>query len=91
MKAMKRIKLIFITLALLMSANVFSNNLIKTKFLYVVSGTAYPIYFQKSNGKCYVLKQNSVSGKEYLSEIRNKCVSKVVKKRICNETNRDNN
>lgn len=88
MKAMKKIKTILLILALTISANMFSSSLLKTKYYYVVSGTAYPIYLNRTNSKCYIIRQ-SVSGKEYYSEI-NKVVSKVVKRRVY-ESNRSVN
>lgn len=55
--------------------------LTKTRYRWVSRGTEYPIYINRKNGHCYILKTSKKTGKEYKSSI-NTAASKIVAKEL---------
>lgn len=55
--------------------------LTKTRYNWVSRSIEYPIYIDRRNGHCFILKTSKKTGKEYKSKI-NEVASKIVAKEL---------
>lgn len=58
-----------------------NQRLTKTRYHWVSKSVEYPIYIDRKNGHCYILKTSKKTGKEYKSKI-NENAAKVVAKEL---------
>lgn len=61
--------------------NIDNQSLIKTRYRWISRSIEYPIYINRKNGHCYVLKTSKKTGKEYKSKI-NENAARVVAKEL---------
>lgn len=61
--------------------NIDNQSLVKTRYRWISRSVEYPIYINRKNGYCYILKTSKKTGKEYKSKI-NANAAKVVAKEL---------
>lgn len=61
--------------------NIDNQSLVKTRYRWISRSIEYPIYINRKNGHCYILKTSKKTGKEYKSKI-NENAAKVVAKEL---------
>lgn len=58
-----------------------NQKLTKTRYRWISKSIEYPIYIDRRNGRCYILKTSKKTGNEYKSKI-NEIASKTIAKEL---------